>query len=162
MFSQPYDLNIYSAYTGAGVRKDKPSYQQGLFYAMYFGTGQWVRKEAGEQAVYQLEQLEVVTNMTEDTYTPVVTWTVHQVRMSSLSGPTFRSQFEVSQAKVSVISAGSLVPSTTEAPDDILNLNVSQSQSLHLQSQGSRSAAAAPALLSLLAACAVLLGLSLA
>ena len=84
MFSQPYDLNIYSAYTGAGVRKDKPSYQQGLFYAMYFGTGQWVRREAGEQAVYQLEQLEVVTNMTADTYTPLVSWTVHQVRMSSL------------------------------------------------------------------------------
>ena len=87
MFSQPYDLNIYSALSGAGVRADKPSYQQGLFYAMYYGTGQWVRRDAGQEAVYQAEHLESVTNMTEDTYTPLVSWTVHQVRMSSLSGP---------------------------------------------------------------------------
>ena len=31
MFSQPYDLNIYSAITGAGVRADQPSYQQAVF-----------------------------------------------------------------------------------------------------------------------------------
>merc|ERR1712038_1578918 len=84
MFSQPYDLNIYSAFTAAGVRKDRPSYQQGLFYAMYYGTGNWVRRDAGQQAVYQLEQVEVVTNMTEDTYTPLVTWTIHQTQSQSL------------------------------------------------------------------------------
>ena len=155
MFSQPYDLNIYSAFTAAGVRKDRPSYQQGLFYAMYYGTGNWVRSDAGQQAVYQLEQVEVVTNMTEDTYTPLVTWTIHQVRMSSLSGPTFTSQFEVSQAKVSLISAGWLDPSTTEAPDDILNLTQTQSQSLHLHSR-SASVALQGSLLSVSAVLLVL------
>ena len=156
MFSQPYDLNIYSAFTAAGVRKDRPTYQQGLFYAMYYGTGNWVRRDAGQQAVYQLEQVEVVTNMTEDSYTPLVTWTIHQVRMSSLSGPTFTSQFEVSQAKVSLISS----ISTTEAPDDILNLTQSPSQSLHLQSRGSRSAAAALQVTLVLSASLVLLVLA--
>ena len=156
MFSQPYDLNIYSAFTAAGVRKDRPTYQQGLFYAMYYGTGNWVRRDAGQQAVYQLEQVEVVTNMTEDSYTPLVTWTIHQVRMSSLSGPTFTSQFEVSQAKVSLISS----ISTTEAPDDILNLTQSPSQSLQLQSRGSRSAAAALQVTVVLSASLVLLVLA--
>ena len=89
MFSQPYDLNIYSAFTGAGLRVDKPSYQQGLFYAMYYGTGNWVRRQAGQEAVFQLEELEVVTNMTEETYSPLVSWTVHQVRMSSEGRPAF-------------------------------------------------------------------------
>ena len=86
MFSQPYNLNIHSSFTAAGLRKDKPSYRQGLFYAMYYGTGQWVRSQAGQEAVYQLEELEVMTNMTEDSYRPLVFWTIQQVRMSSLSG----------------------------------------------------------------------------
>ena len=51
---------------------------------MYYGSGHWVRRDAGQEAVFQAEQLEVVTNMTADTYTPLVSWTVHQVRMSSL------------------------------------------------------------------------------
>ena len=86
MWSQPYDLNIYEAHTGAGVTKDRPAYKQGLFYAMYYGSGQWVRKEAGEEATFRMEELEVVTNMTEDSYKPLVTWDIHQVRMSSLTG----------------------------------------------------------------------------
>ena len=90
MFSQPYDLNIYSAFTGAGLRKEEsPRYQQGLFYAMYYGTGDWVRREAGQEAAFQLGQLEVVTNMTEETYSPLVYWTLHQVRMSSEGSPAF-------------------------------------------------------------------------
>ena len=44
MWSQPYDLNIYNAHTGAGVTRDRPSYKQGLYYAMYYGTGHWVRE----------------------------------------------------------------------------------------------------------------------
>ena len=52
MWSQPYDLNIYKAYTGAGVTKDRPTYKQGLYYAMYYGTGQFLRREAGIEAVY--------------------------------------------------------------------------------------------------------------
>ena len=68
MWSQPYDLNIYKAYTGAGVTKDRPTYKQGLYYAMYYGTGQFLRREAGMEAVYQMEELEVVTNITEDSY----------------------------------------------------------------------------------------------
>ena len=147
MFSQPYNLNIHSAFTAAGLRKDKPSYRQGLFYAMYYGTGQWVRTQAGQEAVYQLEQLEVVTNMTEDTYRPVVSWTIHQVRMSSLSGHSvLSSQFEVEEAKVSLIT-------TSQPPDDILN----QSQSLQPQSLGSRSGAAAlQAVLTLLSSVLIL------
>ena len=86
MWSQPYDLNIYKAYTGAGVTKDRPTYKQGLYYAMYYGTGQFLRREAGMEAVYQMEELEVVTNITEDSYKPVVTWDILQVRMSSLAG----------------------------------------------------------------------------
>ena len=38
------------------------------------------------EAVYQMEELEVVTNITEDSYKPVVTWDILQVRMSSLQG----------------------------------------------------------------------------
>ena len=38
------------------------------------------------EAVYQMEELEVVTNITEDSYKPVVTWDILQVRMSSLAG----------------------------------------------------------------------------
>ena len=137
MFSQPYDLNIYSAFTRAGVRTETPRYQQGLFYAMYYGTGQWERRKAGQEAVFQLGQLEVVTNITEDTYSPLVSWTVHQVRMSSESGPQLTPQFEVSPARVSRIPAVSRPPTTTGPPDDILN----QSQASHPQSLGSRSQA---------------------
>lgn len=50
MWSQPYDLNLYTAYTGAGVTRDRARYSQGLFYAMYYGSGQWSRRGAGTQA----------------------------------------------------------------------------------------------------------------
>ena len=50
MWSQPYDLNLYTAFTGAGVTRDRSRYAQGLFYAMYYGSGQWSRRGAGTQA----------------------------------------------------------------------------------------------------------------
>ena len=50
LWSQPYDLNLYSAYTGAGVTRNSAKYSQGLFYAMYYASGQWTRKEAGTEA----------------------------------------------------------------------------------------------------------------
>ena len=48
-----------------------------------------LRQQAGGEAVYQQDQLEVVTNITEDTYKPIVTWDIHQVRMSSPSERPF-------------------------------------------------------------------------
>ena len=50
IFVQPYDLNLYTAFTGAGVTRDRSRYSQGLFYAMYYGSGQWTRREAGTEA----------------------------------------------------------------------------------------------------------------
>ena len=47
---QPYDLNLYTAFNGAGVTRDRSRYSQGLFYAMYYGSGQWTRREAGTEA----------------------------------------------------------------------------------------------------------------
>ena len=81
MWSQPYDLNLYTAFTGAGVTRDRASYSQGLFYAMYYGSGQWSRRGAGTQARYEMEGVEVTTNMTynTDTYKPVILWDIYEV-----------------------------------------------------------------------------------
>ena len=56
-------------------------YSQGLFYAMYYGSGQWSRRGAGTQARYEMEGVEVTTNMTynTDTYKPVILWDIYEV-----------------------------------------------------------------------------------
>ena len=72
---------VCQAYTGAGVSVDREASTQGLFYAMYYGTGSWVRGSAGGQSSFQQEGLRVVTNMTDNTYKPVLLWAISEVRV---------------------------------------------------------------------------------
>ena len=81
MWSQPYDLNLYRAYTGAGVGGGGQNYTEGggLFNSMYYKTGTWVRRPAGEESRFRMTGLEVVTNLTHNTYKPIMLWTITEV-----------------------------------------------------------------------------------
>ena len=80
MWSQPYDLNLYRAYSGVGVaREGFANFSEGVFNSMYYDTGNWVRRPAGEESRYVMEGLEVVTNITQNTYKPVLIWTIQEV-----------------------------------------------------------------------------------
>ena len=56
-------------------------YSQGLYYAMYYGSGQWRLQQAGAAARYKMEGVEVVTNLTHNpgTYKPVLVWEIYEV-----------------------------------------------------------------------------------
>ena len=82
MWSQPYDLNLYRAYTGVGVAGGRGyNFTQagGLFYSMYYDSGTWVRRPAGEESRYRMNGLEVEANLTHNTYKPIMLWTISEV-----------------------------------------------------------------------------------
>ena len=79
MWSQPYDLNLYRSYIGVGLTSDSRNISSGLFSSMYYEQGPWERRPAGQLASFSDGNLEIVANMTQNTYKPVVMITISEV-----------------------------------------------------------------------------------
>ena len=80
MWSQPYDLNLYRSFSGVGIlRTTSELTEEDLFTSMYYESGNWVRSPAGQEGIFEDEQFELRSNLTENTYKPIMLWSITEV-----------------------------------------------------------------------------------